>query len=389
MHIKDGDLRAYIDNQLEPVDREQVSAHLASCSDCEGRLESLSLRARKVQVRMASLESGAETRFPSNVAYARLQERISQKENQSMFQKMFSRQYRLVWGTLGLIVILAIAMAFPGVRAVANSFLGLFRIQQFTILQVDPENLSQELGSSSKFEYMLSNNVHVEETGELKAVSSPSEASSLAGIPIRLPSELEGDPQLEVQPGAKITFDVDLDLVRAVLEEIGQGDLDLPDSLDGASVEMDLPTAVAAGYGDCQLSSHTEVPKLDPDKPSSYLKDCVTLVQMLSPSISAPPGLDIAKLGTAFLQVMGMGPEEAAQFSQTVDWTTTLVIPIPRYGTDYQSVSVDGVEGTLIEQRTGNSQQNYLLVWVKDDVLYALTGQGSPNDALAIAGSIR
>lgn len=389
MHINDGDLRAFIDNQLGPVDREQVSAHLASCPGCNGRLEALSLRAGKIEARMASLETRAETRLPSHQAYARLQERISQKENQSMFQKLFSRQYRLAWGALGLIAILAIAMAFPGVRAVANSFLGLFRIQQFTILQVDPENLSQELGSSSKFEYMLSNNVHVEETGELQAVSSPAEASSLAGIPIRLPTGLEDDPQLEVQPGAKITFDVDLNLVRAVLEEIGQGDLELPDGLDGASVEMDLPTAVAAGYGDCQLSSYTEAPKPDPDKPSSYLKDCVTLVQMLSPSISAPPGLDIAKLGTAFLQVMGMGPEEAAQFSQTVDWTTTLVIPIPRYGTDYQSVSVDGVEGTLIEQHTGNGQQNYLLVWVKGEVLYALTGQGSANDALAIAGSIQ
>ena len=80
------------------------------------------------------------------------------------------------------------------------------------------------------------------------------------------------------------------------------------------------------------------------------LPDCTTLTQMPSPSISAPPGLDIPKISGAFLQVLGMSPEEAAQIAQTVDWTTTLVIPIPRYGTSYQEVVVDGLEGTLISQ---------------------------------------
>jgi hypothetical protein len=112
-------------------------------------------------------------------------------------------------------------------------------------------------------------------------------------------------------------------------------------------------------------------------------------MQMPSPVIEAPPGIDIAQLGEAFLQVMGLSPEEAAQFSQTVDWTTTLVVPIPRYGMAYEEVSVDGVEGILILQDEKVRDENYVLIWVKEGVLYTLTGPGDEAEALRIANSLR
>jgi len=102
-----------------------------------------------------------------------------------------------------------------------------------------------------------------------------------------------------------------------------------------------------------------------------------------------PPGLDVAGIGQAFLQVMGMTPEEAASFASNVDWTTTLVIPIPRYGTHYQDVQVDGVSGTLIQQGPTDYAGEYLLVWVKDGVLYALTGPGTADEALQIGNSLK
>jgi len=86
---------------------------------------------------------------------------------------------------------------------------------------------------------------------------------------------------------------------------------------------------------------------------------------------------------------MGMSEEEAAQFSQQVDWTTTLVIPIPRYGTTYEDVMVDGVPGTLIHQSLEQNAPGYLLIWVKDNIVYALTGPGDGAQALEIAASLK
>ena len=127
---------------------------------------------------------------------------------------------------------------------------------------------------------------------------------------------------------------------------------------------------------------------VDPDMPLPDISQCTTLIQAPSPEISAPPGLDIAGIGEMLLQILGMSPEEAAQFSRSVDWTTTLIIPIPRYGTEFQDVFVDGVQGTIIMQSMRSELPQYLLIWIKDDIVYALAGPGDTALALEIAESL-
>lgn len=306
-----------------------------------------------------------------------------------MFQKMFARKYRFAWVAIGVIAILAVAMAFPQVRAIANSFLGLFRVEQFTVLQVDPDELEEQLSSASNFEYLLAEDVDIEEFGEPQEVADAEQASSLAGIPVRLPTAIEGERKLGIQPGAKATFQVDLSKVNSLLSEIGRPDLKLPAELDGAVASLELPVAVVAAYGDCEVPEE-RMPEegVDPDLPSPDLSECTTLTQFPSPEISAPPGLDIAGIGETFLQVLGMSAEEAAQFSRSVDWTTTLVIPIPRYGTEYQEVFVDGVNGTLIMQSQHYNLPKYLLIWIKEGIVYALAGPGDAASAMEIAESL-
>lgn len=296
---------------------------------------------------------------------------------------------------LGLVLVLAVAMAFPPVQAIANSFLGLFRVQQVTFVQVNATDLPQQLGSSQLFENLLSKDAQFESVGEVQTVASGSEASSLAGIPVRLPAQIEGTPDLTVQAGEHATLKIDLPAVKALLQGIGQDNIDLPDNLNGATVTVDLPRAVTAGYGNCATSSVMAHPAgTDPDMPGTPLQaDCTTLIQLASPTISAPPGLDLTQLGQAYLQVLGMSAQEAAKFSQSVDWTTTLVVPVPRYrGLSYEDVSVDGVSGTMIQQayNTSTGSRTFtILLWVKNGIIYSLHTPGDSSGALAIANSLK
>ena len=50
---------------------------------------------------------------------------------------------------------------------------------------------------------------------------------------------------------------------------------------------------------------------------------------------------------------------------------------------------MDGVDGTLIQQRLNSHAPQYILIWMKDGILYALTGSGSSATALEIAGSLK
>jgi hypothetical protein len=314
--------------------------------------------------------------------------RITEKEKTDMWKKSFSPRYRFAWVALGLLVILVVALTIPSVGAIANSFLGLFRVQQVTFVAVDPGDLPQRLDSSSQFGALLSENLKVEEQGQEQEVGSAAEAEQLTGMIIRLPSQLDAVPQMSVQPAASATFNVDQKRIQAFLTEIGRSDIQLPAELDGATVQLELPAAVITQYGACERDLQAmHQPGYDPDAPAMAARpDCTTLVQVPSPSISAPPGLDIAALGQAYLQVLGMSPDEAANFSNRVDWTTTLVVPVPTVRTHYQEVTIDGVTGTLV-QLDGESE--YLLLWVKDGIVYALSGPGDLQTALEIGNSLR
>jgi hypothetical protein len=118
--------------------------------------------------------------------------------------------------------------------------------------------------------------------------------------------------------------------------------------------------------------------------------DCIILAQIPSPEVSAPASLDIAKLAQIGLEFTGMTAEEAAEFTGTVDWTSTLVVPIPQNAASYQQVTVDGVTGTLIERPDdGDDAPQFALFWVKDGIIYTIGGLGSnAQQALDIANSL-
>jgi hypothetical protein len=387
MHLSDGEIRAYLDQEIAV---ERVESHLKDCSECQVRAERLGNSSAHTNQLLNSLEpNGEDLPKSGRLAYSIFDNQYIKKENIPMFERLFQRNYRYAWVAVGVIAILSVGMLFPQVRAIGSSFLGLFRVEQFTILQVDPEQIERQLGSSSNFEYLLAEDVVIEEYGEAMDAVDASEASSLAGFAVRLPASAPGSGELIVQPGAKISMQVDLPKVQALLDEIGSTDLRLPEALDGADVSLELPVAVVAGFGDCEITEEMiRKAKVDPDGPIPDISECTTLTQFPSPEISAPPGLDIASIGEIFLQLLGMTPEEAAQFSQNVDWTTTLVIPVPRFGAEYQDVFVDGVEGTLIMQSERSEFPHYLLVWIKDGVVYGLTGPGTAESALEMANSL-
>ena len=120
------------------------------------------------------------------------------------------------------------------------------------------------------------------------------------------------------------------------------------------------------------------------------LRHCTILAQTPSPTVTTPPDLDVTELAMIGLQFTGMTESEARAFSQTVDWTTTLVVPIPRNGHEYSQVTVDGVTGNLIYRQTDDGvPPRYTLLWVKDSIIYAISGFDDPEVGLAIGDSLK
>lgn len=394
MHIHDGDLRAYQDHQLSDERRERLEAHLDSCSRCRRRSQVLSKRAERVSSSLQTLSLSDTIRpAPVSQAKSRLEIYISEKEKQTMLQKIFAQVPRWAIASVAIVVLLAAAFAIPQVRAVAVDFLGLFRVEQVAVIPINPAEISGSLETAGpRIEQMLSKDVTVEQSGETVEVETASEAAGLSGIAVRLPAALDAPGYVSVEPGMRVEYTVDLPHLRALLKELGQEELSLPDDLNNETIIAELPTSVVARFGNCEV----DIEKLrregyDPDHHGSYYPqtDCRVLVQMPSPTISTPPGLDIDQIGKAFLQLAGMTQEEAEQFSQTVDWATTLVVPLPAYATS-QEVQVDGVKGIAIQEaRDSRNGRMSALLWVKDGIVYTFTGQMSIDEAVGIVNSLK
>jgi anti-sigma factor RsiW len=395
MHLSEGTIRAYQDGELEETTRQRTEQHLANCPRCQGK-------AQRLQNRAAISETGLTTLTPSEGAHARplafarqhLEERISltqEKEQTSMFRKIFTKPYRPVWYALAVIALLVVFISVAPLRALANNFLGLFRIQQISVIEVDPSQLQVQLGNSAEFEAILAENVTFEGGGDMVQVASQEEAVSQAGFEVRLPENIQNTPSFSITPAGKVNFEVDLARVRALLKTIDHADIQLPETLEGVLVTLDVPPTLTTNWGNCKYDAQiAKEAGYDPDQPNTYpLLECTTLIQLPSPTILAPDGLDLNGLGEAYLQVLGMSSTEAARFARNIDWATTIVIPIPRNASTYQEVSVDGVQGTLIQDARGNRDNNYMLVWVKNGILYALSGPGDASTAVNIADSLK
>ncbi len=293
---------------------------------------------------------------------------------------------RTLWAGLTVIIVLVIGLSIPSGFAWAGQFLGLFRVQQVTVLPIDPTGLANLKNSSTLVQQMgelLANSINYEKKpGEPIPAANAAEASKLAGFTVRLPTSPSIQPSLTVQPGTAFEFTVDRARAQALLDESGHKDLVLPQSLDNANISVNIPDAVSAAYGNCPTPQNNAS---DPDIQGSAGRlygGCIILAEMPSPTVDTPPDINFQQLAQIGLEFTGMSPAQAQALSNNIDWGTSLVIPLPKNAASYQKVTVDGVSGYLI-QRPPDDAPEFALVWVKDGIIYTIGGLGN-NSAQAI-----
>jgi hypothetical protein len=384
-HLSNGELRAALDGELGAG----LLSHIQVCPDCQARQQQLQVRQRDAERLLAFLAPQGQAGPPPHQAWVRLSQKIMQEKETSMTKRWFS--YPLVRFGTAAVVLLILVLAFPSTRALAGELLNLFRVQQVTVVPVDFTGLEQLTGDGAlgnQFTELISDSVDMQqEPGEPVSAASAEEASQLAGFIVRIPSGMTPS-QIHVTSGAAFSLKLNRTKAQALLDEAGRSDLALPASVDGAEISVDIPASVSVAFGTCPkpgsgVSGNTEQSTTERRYP-----DCVILAQIPSPSVSAPADLDIDALARIGLEFTGMSPEEAAEFTSTVNWTSTLLVPIPRNAAIHEQVSVDGVTGTLI-QRPYIENPQFALLWVKDGIIYVISGLGTNSQqAVEMANSL-
>jgi hypothetical protein len=288
---------------------------------------------------------------------------------------------------------LVLILTIPTTRALADKLLNLFRVEHVAVIPVDFTGLQQLTGQGTvgkQLSELISDSVTMtQKPGAPVEVSDAVQASPLAGFKVRLPQGMTPS-RISVVGASAFTFNVNRTKAQALLDEAGRSDLRLPASIDGALVSVKIPAAVSVDYGTCPAPS-TDESGIDLSAGGSAGRrypDCVILAEIPSPTVTATPSLDVAQLAQIGLEFTGMTSDQAAAFTKTVDWTSTLVIPIPKNAATYEQVNVDGVVGTLI-QRPADDAPEFGLLWVKGGDIYGISGLGSDSQrAIQMANSL-
>ena len=385
-HLTDGELRAALDGELEAV----PLRHIQMCPACQARQQQLQAKHLEAGRLLAFLATREPAGPSPRKAWGRFTRQIMQQKEISMNKRWFSIPL-VRFGSVAL-VLLALILAFPSTRALAGELLNLFRVQQVQVVPVDFTGLEQLTGDGTlgnRFTELISSSVNMEqEPGEPVQAASAEEASQLAGFNVRIPAGMTPS-QINVTSAAAFSMTLDRAKAQALLDEAGRSDLVLPASVDGADISVDIPASVSVAFGTCPRPGSEVSGNTEQSTTESRYPDCVILAQIPSPNVNAPANLDIEALARIGLEFTGMSPEEAAELTSTVDWTSTLLVPIPRNAAVHEQVSVDGVTGTLIQRPSGEGPQ-FALLWVKDGIIYAISGLGTNSEqALDMANSLR
>ena len=392
----DGILQARLDGELTPAELQELSQHLASCSHCRSRMEAMQSRTERVQGALASLNPGSNEDTDAARAYFRFRAKMDAdlEPKSTWMGRLFAPRLRPGWGAVVLICGVAVLLSVAPARTFAEKILAMLRVKKITAVSVYPANSEtrSDQRTARLLSQLISDNVVVTmDAGKPQPQASVAAASKLAGFDVRTIGQLGAPQKILLNGEAAFQMTLNRDRMQAIVQEAGRSDIQLPAAIDGALVAVHIPKTVFVAYGNCperRMPGHgpaSPPPGGEPDS-SRAPDNCVFMVQAPSPTVSVPPNLKISQLAEAALELAGMSSSEAHSFCQTVDWSSTLVVPVPGNISSYQTVNVDGVTGTLISLRSAGNR--YSLLWVKGGIIYSLNGHGDPNQALNLAASL-
>lgn len=388
MHIDEGKLRAYLDQALPPDELDTIRKHLAHSPEARARLAGLRRERDQTAQRLAVLAPPPAAYSPASQALHRLRTFVVNKPAWSMdkasveikerigtmLKKSFIKRYQPAFVALIVVAIAAVLLSFAPVRAIAGNLLRSFRVQEVKVIPVDVahlENMENNEELNGLLDQLDPGAEVVSGGGDPQEVDSLEEAAKMVDFTVaeidKLPDDVGELNEVLVHEKTVYNLNLDKDLLESIFEA-AEIEISLPDSLNETPIVVTRP----AGIGQQWVSD---------ENPTLHF------AQLGSPEIDYPDDLNLNELGVAALQFLGKSKEEAEELGATIDWPSTLLLPVPGDADVTTSeVSINGAKGVLFtESDSGDASA----MWQKNGVTYLLGGNYSADQISEIARSVK
>jgi len=282
------------------------------------------------------------------------------------------------------IALVAFAFTVPAVRVAAQNALDLFRVRSFAAIEIDEARLDQlralhdQLGDDPAM-LVLDKQQVLQEPGKPVEYPSADLAGNAAGLPGLkqprgpLPNDMRfTKAQVTGEGAARLT--VRIDKLKKVIELLGLTDVRVPDQLDGQQVTVHMPAIVQQEYASD--------------------KSRMTLVEAHSPEVGLPPGADLRQLGEIGLRILGLDANEARKVAGSIDWKSTLIVPVPATAESFRQVQVNGHPGLYIrceapDENGKRHRSGAVVMWTEGDRVLAVQSNLPGEELLDLAQTLR
>jgi hypothetical protein len=377
---KEGELRAFLDGELPAESLAAIRTHLEECAACHARVTRLEVTRSWADEQLVVTRREGDAVPPLAArAYARLQERLETQTNWKERIQIMSEGKQFRWRpvliALALVALVAASFTLEPVRALAGDFLSIFRVRSFAVVPLGPEQMErvEEIGALLEQNLILGDMVSIEEPKE-SVVDSAEEASAAAGFQVRtltaVPEEFVALPGYTVTSQASGQVNIDLEMARSLFEMVDLDPALLPNSLGAEPLNVSIEPLVTQVW-------------------AYQARGDLVFIQGPSPSVDFPDDVDPVALARAAFQLLGMSEREARRLSESIDWTSTLAVPVPTDIASFSEVEVDGVTGLLLTQQSNRGRPGSALMWQKGGILYFIQGRLMSDDMMELAESIR
>ena len=368
---KRGELRLYLDRELGSGRTASLESHVPGCEHCQERLQQLRTNSAFVERSLANPRVRGKAELSAQKKSAFQQTRAQRTDwRQTTMKQMAERRraWRPILAGVAIVALLVGVYSFAPTRALARDLLGIFRVRKFAVVRLSPDQTDQAEAIAEQLGDMLFTRepeVIVDEPEE--RVADIAEASERAGFAARMPSYLPGgDAVHSIYVKGRTAFG--LQATREALELVvalaGMDPVRVPDAFEGGTVRFEFASAVR-------------------------LKGLrFELLQVWQPVATYPEALDPALVGEAGLRLMGVPEREAARLASSIDWASTLVLPVPDELIEIRELEVAGSPAVLMKPRQREERGSAVLIWQRDDVLYVLSCMLDAERMLKVAESM-
>ena len=321
-----------------------------------------------------------EHRRAPRPAFARaLREQLRDADEPAPRRHPFLRRAVMATGALAAVAALFFV---PAVRAVAQNALSVFRVQTFTPVEFDPSKI-EKLGSvvdpgENPIGMVLEEPEVVRKPEPPREVATLDEAGRATGLghvfePEVLPRGMSRQ-SIAVTGAGEMRVTVKTAALREILDALDASDVRVPSGLDGQPLAVAVPAIALQEF--------------------KSEKRQVVLAQAPSPEVTLPAGVELAELGEMGLRVLGLSRQEARRIAESVDWRSTLLVPVPMGAGSFQNMTVRNhnallMRGDAVKGADGVTRSHAVLVWAEGDRVFALQGSVQPEELVQMAESLR